>query len=211
MSGKEIIGSVDFGTSEAQPSGYVQTDSGQLVTPEFLALIQQTLSGKLAQSEAEDDLAPEVRALAEELSVIHLPEWRSHVGRKLAEPTVTSIKQATRVAEYLVKRGVRVNPELEELRWVPTPAGPPGAFDTGKHVSRDEYGEWPTPDPEEFYNLDEIEVRQADDGRWSATHPRGLACEGSTRTDAYAGIVEQLRERIDAVRHGRSVDGVDTR
>lgn len=146
---------------------------------------------------------PEVKALAEELSVIHLPEWRSEVGRKLAEPTVTSIKQAVRVAEYLVKRGVRVHPDLEEIRWTPTPGGQPGVFDTALHLTKDATGNWPAPDPEVFYNLEDIQVTKTDDGLWSATHPRGLATEAPTKTDAYAALVDQLRARIDQARQAR--------
>ncbi|WP_067532111.1 hypothetical protein [Nocardia crassostreae] len=202
MPGKEIIDSVRFG-NDPSPTDYVKTDTGQLVTPDFLSFIQQTLSGKLAEHHPDEELDPQVRALAEELSVIHLPEWHSEVGRKLADPTVTAIKQATRVAEYLVNRGVRVHPELEEIRWVPTPDGPPGAFDTGKHITKDANGNWPTPDPESFYDLEDIQVKQTDDGIWFATHPRGLAVEAPTKTDAYAGLVDQLRERIDQARRTR--------
>ncbi|WP_431953972.1 hypothetical protein [Nocardia lijiangensis] len=161
-----------------------------------MALIQQTLSGKLAEAGPDEDLDPQVRALAEELSVIHLPEWRSQVGRKLADPTVTSIKQATRVAAYLVERGVRVHQELEEIRWVPTPSGPPGAFDTGEHITRDANGNWPELDAEDFYDFDDIVVKQTDDGAWFATHPRGVAVEGSTRSEAHASMVDELRRRI---------------
>ncbi|WP_280358121.1 hypothetical protein [Nocardia otitidiscaviarum] len=197
--GKEVVQSVRFGNHQPPPN-YVQTDAGQFVSPEFLAFVQQALAGKLATAQEEDELDPQVRALAEELSVIHLPEWHDKTGRRRAEPTVTSIKQATRVAEYLVRRGVRIHPELEEIRWTPTPAGPPGAFDTGMHVTKNENGDWPAPDPEEFYNLDDIEVKQTDDGMWSAAHPRGLTFEAATKTDAYAGIVEQLRTRIEQAR-----------
>lgn len=207
MSGKEILESVSFGTQPPPSQDYVKTDTGQLVTPEFLSFLQQTLTGKLADHKPNEELDPQVRALAEELSVIHLPEWHSEVGRKLADPTVTSLKQATRVAEYLVKRGVRVHPELEEIRWAPTPVGPPGAFDIGMHITKDSDGQWPAPDPEEFYNLDDIQVKQTDDGRWSATHPRGLASEAPTKTDAYAALVDQLRQRISQAR--RSGDEED--
>lgn len=196
MSDKEVIGQVAFAPGEAPASEYVRTDTGQLVTPEFLALLQQTLSGKLAEAGRDDELDPQVRALAEELSVIHLPEWRSQVGRKLADPTVTSIKQATRVAAYLFERGVRVHPELEEIRWVPTPFGPPGAFDTGAHVTRDANGDWPEPDAEDFYDFADIVVKQTDDGAWFATHPRGVAVEGGTRSEAHALMVDELRHRI---------------
>ncbi|APA94838.1 hypothetical protein [Nocardia seriolae] len=202
MSDKEIVESISFGNHQP-PSEYVKTDTGQLVTPEFLALIQQSLSGKLSESRQTDELPPEVKALAEELSVIHLPEWRSEVGRKLAEPTVTSIKQAVRVAEYLVKRGVRVHPDLEEIRWTPTPGGQPGVFDTALHLTKDATGNWPAPDPEVFYNLEDIQVTKTDDGLWSATHPRGLATEAPTKTDAYAALVDQLRARIDQARQAR--------
>ncbi|MFI1914822.1 hypothetical protein [Nocardia sp. NPDC020380] len=198
MAEKEIVESINFGNHVAPE--YMKTESGQMVTPEFLAFLQHALSGKFAESKETAELDPEVRALAEELSVIHLPEWLSPVGRKLAEPTVTSIRQANRVAEYLVKRGVRMHPELEEIRWAGTPEGPPGAFDTGIHITKDEHGQWPAPDPEDFYDLDDIEVRQADDGIWHATHPRGLAFEATTKTEAYAGLVELLRQRIARAR-----------
>ncbi|MFF2553454.1 hypothetical protein ACFVUS_20820 [Nocardia sp. NPDC058058] len=203
MSGKEIIESVRFGNHAAPSSEYVKTDTGQLVTPEFLSLLQQTLSGKLAEPKPDEEQDPQVRALAEELAVIHLPEWHSQVGRKLADPTVTSIKQATRVAEYLVKRGVRVHSDLEEIRWAPTPGGLPGAFDTGMHITKDPEGNWPVPDPETFYDLDLIEVKQTDEGFWSATHPRGLSTEAPTKTDAYAALVNQLRQRINEARASR--------
>ncbi|WP_282777302.1 MULTISPECIES: hypothetical protein [unclassified Nocardia] len=203
MSDKEIIDSVHFGTQPPPQSNYVKTDTGQLVTPEFLSFLQHTLTGKLADHQPDTALDPQVRALAEELSVIHLPEWHSEVGRKLADPTVTSIKQATRVAEYLVKRGVRVHPELEEIRWTPTPGGPPGAFDTGMHITKDTQGNWPTPDPESYYDLEQIQVKQTDDGLWCATHPRGLSAQAPTKTDAYAGMVEQLRQRIEQARLSR--------
>lgn len=199
MPDKEIIDSVQFGNYQP-PSEYVKTDSGQLVTPEFLALIQQVLTGKLAESPADEELDPQVKALAEELSVIHLPKWESKAAGRTAEATVTGIKQATRVAEYLVQRGVRVHPELEEIRWVATPGGPPGAFDTGTHVTKDENGEWPTPDPAEFYDTDDIQVTQTEDGLWCAVHPRGLSFEAATKTEAYAGVVDQLRQRIEQAR-----------
>ncbi|MEU1206488.1 hypothetical protein [Nocardia sp. NPDC005825] len=202
MPDKEIIESIHFGNHQP-PSEYVKTDTGQLVTPEFLALIQQSLSGKLSETSQTDELSPEVKALAEELAVIHLPEWRTEVGRKLAEPTVTSIKQAVRVAEYLVKRGVRVHPELEEIRWTPTPGGQPGVFDTGIHITKDTAGSWPAPDPEDFYNLEDIQVTKTDEGFWVATHPRGLASEAPTKTDAYATLVDQLRQRIEQARRVR--------
>ncbi|MGV9676201.1 hypothetical protein ACWDSJ_13050 [Nocardia sp. NPDC003482] len=199
MSDKEIIGSVSFGDERAAPD-YVKTEGGQLVTPQYLAFVQQALTGKLGAATELEALDPEVKALAEELSVIHLPEWQARNSPRTAEPTVTGLKQATRVAEYLHRRGVRIHPELEEIRWVPTPGGPPGAFDTGLHVAKDENGHWPSPDPESFYDLDHIEVGQTDDGRWIAVHPRGLSCEAATRTEAYAGVVDQLRERIARAR-----------
>lgn len=201
MADKEIIDSVEFGQHQP-PRDYLKTDTGQLVTPEFLAFIQQALSGKLAATAEAEQLDPQVRALAEELSVIHLPAWQGSVG-KTADPTVTGIKQANRVAEYLIKRGVRLHAELEEIRWVATPGGPPGAFDTGMHITKDENGEWPAPDPETFYDLDDIAVTQTDDGIWCATHPRGLAFEAATKTEAYAGVVDQLRQRIEQTREAR--------
>ncbi|MGW4364625.1 hypothetical protein ACWEKT_03185 [Nocardia takedensis] len=199
MTDNEIVESIRFGNHQAPPQ-YTKTEGGQLVTPEFLALMQQMLSGKLAERESSEELDPQVKALAEELAVIHLPEWQDGIGRTRAEPTMTSIKQATRVAQYLVRRGVRMHPELEEIRWLPTPDGPPGAFDLGMHVIKDDDGNWPMPDPESFYDLEDIEVKQTDDGLWCAIHPRGLVVEAATKTEAYAGLVDQLRERIELAR-----------
>ncbi|MFR9750507.1 hypothetical protein ACL02S_05675 [Nocardia sp. 004] len=199
MSDKEIIESVQFANHQPTPN-YVPTEGGQLVTPEFLAFIQQALSGTLADNAETQELDPQVKALAEELSVIHLPAWQSKNSPRTAEATVTGIKQATRVAEYLIQRGVRVHPELEEIRWVATPGGPPGAFDTGIHITKDADGRWPAPDPESFYDFDDIEVTQTDAGAWCAVHPRGLSFQAATKTEAYAGVVDQLRQRIEQAR-----------
>ncbi|MFD4443428.1 hypothetical protein ACFWPK_26995 [Nocardia sp. NPDC058519] len=197
MTDKEIVQAIQFGSHQPPAPEYSRAESGQQVTPEFMAFIQQALSGRIGQSEGTADLDPQVRALAEELSVIHLPEWSDEVGRKRADPTVTSMKQAVRVADYLVKRGVRVHPELEEVRWMPTPGGLPGAFDTGLHIVKDEAGGWPAPDPDEFYDLEEIQVKQVDNGLWSATHPRGVSVEAATKSEAYAAMVDILRNRIE--------------
>ncbi|MCM6777268.1 hypothetical protein NDR87_27655 [Nocardia sp. CDC159] len=172
-----------------------------MVTPEFLAFIQQALTGKLPPAPELDAIDPQIKALAEELSAIHLPEWQAPNSPKTAEPTVTGLKQATRVAEYLFKRGVRIHPELEQIRWVATPGGPPGAFDTGLHVTKDENGDWPSPDPDAFYDMEDIQVTQTDDGRWVAVHPRGLSFDAATKTEAYAGVVDQLRQRIERARN----------
>ncbi|MBH0776996.1 hypothetical protein [Nocardia bovistercoris] len=201
MSGREIIESVEFAGSQMVPR-YTETEGGQLVTPEFLALIQNVLSGRLQEMPESEALDPEVKALAEELSVIHLPAWQRGAGTT-ADPTVTGIKQAARVAEYLVRRGVRVHPELEEIRWTPTPGGQPGAFDTGLHIHRDENGHWPVPDPDSFYDVDDIDVTQVEDGTWCAVHPRGLAFEAPTKSEAYAGMLAQLRVRIEQARSRR--------
>ncbi|WP_216917511.1 hypothetical protein [Nocardia noduli] len=194
MTNGDVVETVEFGGT-----AYTRTESGQLVTPEFLALMQSVLTGKIERPADLDDIDPEVKALADELSVIHLPEWRRGAGATV-EPTVTRIRQANRVAEYLVKRGVRLHPELEEIRWSPTPGGHPGAFDTGVHITKDEHGQWPVPDPESFYDVDDIVVNQAENGLWCAVHPRGLVHEAPTKSEAHAGLVTQLLRRIEEVR-----------
>lgn len=68
------------------------------------------------------------------------------------------------------------------------------------HITRDADGNWPAPDPEAFYDFEDIEVKQAEDGLWHATHPRGLSVEAPTKSDAYAGLVGQLRQRIEHAR-----------
>uniref|UniRef100_UPI003F499470 hypothetical protein n=1 Tax=Nocardia suismassiliense TaxID=2077092 RepID=UPI003F499470 len=189
---REVIESRDFpaGDSIGEP------ETGPKITPQFLAFVQQALSGRLPDPGDVPEVDPQVRTLAEELSVIHLPEWLNPAGRKLAEPTITSIKQAVRIADYLVRRGVRIHPELEQIRWAPTPGGLSGPFDTGLHITKDEHGHWPVLDPETFYDVADIEVAQRDDGTWYAAHPRGIAFEAATKTDAYAGLVDRLRQRI---------------
>ncbi|SNY83928.1 hypothetical protein SAMN04244553_3579 [Nocardia amikacinitolerans] len=200
----EIVESVSFPAADAVTSEAprYRDINGIGVTDKFIAFMQQALHGRLPELGEVAEADPQIRYLAEELTVVHLPEWRNPAGRKLADPTVTSIKGAPRLADYLFQRGWRHHPELEQIRWVPTPGGPPGPYDTGLHVTPDENGEWPMPDPEEFYDIDDIDVRQLEDGTWAAAHPRGLAFQAPTKSEAYAGLVEKIRTKIKEARDG---------
>lgn len=164
--------------------------------PQMRAFLNQLLQGSLPDPGDIPDQDPQVLAIAKELSVIHMPEWRNSAGRKLAEPAVAEIKGAIRIAEYLVRRGMRLHAEEEKIRWIPTPGGPPGAYDLGLHVTPDENGRWPDPDPEEFWDISDIDVRRASDGSWVAVHPRGLEFTAKSKSEAYAGLVERLRAKI---------------
>ncbi|WP_306358859.1 MULTISPECIES: hypothetical protein [unclassified Nocardia] len=172
-------------------------EGGTPYTEKFARFVHQVKHGHLPDIGEVPEIPPQVRAFAEELAVIHLPEWRNPAGRLLSAPTVTSMKQAVRVAGYLYERGYRWHPELEQVRWVPTPSGPPGAFDTGLHITPDEHGDWPVLDPEQFYDIADIKVERLNDGQWGASHPRGLAFKAATKSEAYAGLVGRLRAKIE--------------
>jgi hypothetical protein len=205
MTKREVIDSREFPAgAQLDDDGYIDVGNGARVTPAFAAFVEQVVSGRLPDPGKVPEVDPQVRALAAELTVVHLPEWTNPAGRKLAEPTVTSIKQAIRIAAYLVDRGVRVHPELERIRWVPTPGGPPGPYDTGLHITPNEDGTWPVLDPEAFWDVDDIETAQKPDGTWAAAHPRGLQFEAGTKSEAYAGLVERIRAKIEEANANRA-------
>jgi hypothetical protein len=193
----EVVDSREFEAGRSVGAdGYINTGTAK-VTPAFLAFMQQAITGQLPDLGEVPEVDPQQRMLAEELAVIHLPEYHNPAGRKLAKPAVSSIKQAPRVADYLFKRGWRFHPELEQVRWVPTPGGMPGPYDTGLHISPNEDGTWPILDPEEFWDVGDIKVQQLDDGMWGAAHPRGIQFEAATKSEAYEGLVKRLREKIE--------------
>ncbi|WP_433597932.1 hypothetical protein ACQPXH_19265 [Nocardia sp. CA-135953] len=181
-----------------QPSGV----EGVEVTEKWGQFMQMALNGRLPDLGDVPEVDPQVRALAEDLAVIHLPDWLNPAGRKLAEPTTVQTQQAPRIAQYLIDRGWRHHPELETVRWRPTPGGPPGVYDQGLHIHPDEDGNWPDPDPEEFYDISDIQVTQLEDGTWAARHPRDLAFQASTKSEAYAGLVERIRAKIEEATNG---------
>lgn len=198
----DIIETREFPAGDRRgESPYLDT-GGVPVTPRFLAFVQQALTGKLPDLGTTGELDPEIIALAEELAVVHLPEWRNPAGRKLAAPTVTSVRQAPRIAEYLYQRGWRHHRDLEQIRWIPTPGGPAGPHDTGLHITPDEHGQWPAPDPEQFWDIAEIEVNRLADGTWAASHPRGIAFEAATKSEAYAGLAQRIRNKIEEANNG---------
>lgn len=169
---------------------------GVEVTEKFRELLRMAAEGKLPKIDDPGEQHPDVALMAAELVVMHLPEWRNPSGRVMARPTAISVPNAPRVAQYLIERGWRFHPEHETVRWVPTPGVTSGPHDAGLHIEPDENGEWPAPDPEQFYDFDDIDVTRTDDGNWSATHPRGIAFQAQTKSEAYAGIVDRLRAKI---------------
>lgn len=179
-----------------QGGAYVGTDGGVRVSEQFQRFVRAAQEGKLPDPGEVPEVDPEVRKLIEELSIVHLPEWRTPSGRKIAEPTVVRIPQAPRLAAYLVERGYVQDPDREQTRWAPTPGGLASPFDTGLHYGRDESGEWPIPDPEAFWDVAEIKTEQLPDGSWSATHPRGIAFTAGSKSEAHAGLVDRIRAKI---------------
>lgn len=178
------------------PPGY-EAMGDTFIRPEYRQFIEAAMNGKLPPLEDIPQQDPKVAALAAELMVIHLPEWHSPTGRKLAAQSQMKISGAVRVAEYLLQRGVDIDPEKATVRWVPTPGANLGAGDPGKHIYRNEDGTWPeAPDAEAFWDVAEIECQQLDDGRWVAVHPRGIQCEDASKTEAYAMCVERVRARV---------------
>ncbi|WP_454199567.1 hypothetical protein [Nocardia sp. Marseille-Q1738] len=197
----EVQNEVKFRGHEARdqrkpPPGY-ENLGGEFVSPAFKAFLQAAMDGKLPTPEDVPPQDPKIVALAQELMVIHLPEWKNPAGRKVAEPTSMRIGGALRVAEYLIQRGVDIDTDKATVRWVPTPGARLGAGDPGKHLYRNEDGTWPEiPDAEEFWSIDEIDVKQLDDGRWCAFHPRGIECTDPSKTEAFAMCVERVRAKV---------------
>jgi hypothetical protein len=186
------------------PPGYEDL-GGVFAKPEFKRFVELAMEGKLPKPEDVPELPPEVVALAEELAVIHLPEWHSPTGRKLGGPTSMQIGGgAPRLAQYLIQRGISFDPDKAVVRWIPTPGVPSGASNQGKHIWRNDDGTWPEiPDAEEFWDIDEIEVRQLNDGRWCAFHPRGIECTDPSKTEAFAMCVERVRAKIRELKEGQ--------
>ncbi|WP_326600524.1 hypothetical protein [Rhodococcus sp. PD04] len=190
--GKEIVEERIFrGGREYQRD----PETGRLVTGEYLDLIVGQLRDAIADRTAAAKLDPEVKKLAEELSVVHLPKHEV-AGRQTAEPTRVEIYQSTRIAAYLYRRGWRFHPEHEQIRHVSTPDTDP-AGDMGIHIERNEDGTWPIPDPEDFYDAERINVSQTPTGKWIASHPCGIYAEGKTKAVAHADVVQQLLQKIE--------------
>ncbi|MBF6288480.1 hypothetical protein [Nocardia cyriacigeorgica] len=183
---------------QARAREYQQSSvDGVEITEKFRAFLRQVVDGKLPDLGDVPELDPLVAELAAELLVVHLPEWRNPAGRVLAGPTTVPIPQAPRLAAYLIDRGWVHDPSRERVRWIPTPGGPPGPHDQGLHIHPDENGQWPAPDPEVFYDVADIRVDQLDDGTWAARHPRDIAYQAPTKSEAYEGIVARLRAKIE--------------
>lgn len=202
--GKQVIREVHFRKANGNapagpPPGYSETPDapGVHTTERYRNWLREQITGVIAE-QPDEQLDPEVKALADELAIVHLPQWKQG-ERVIAEPSRVEIRQAQRLAEYLVKgRGVRVHPEHETLRWVATPNG--GPHDLGIHIEKDEHGEWPTPDPEAFFDLEKIVVTQGPDGSWVAAHPCGANAQGASKAKAHADVVQQLIARIEEAR-----------
>lgn len=188
---------------EPIPPGYVNV-GGTYVTPQFLEFVKAAQEGTLPPPPVSEEMDSRVVALARELAVIHLPEWKSGSGRKLAEPTVMQIKGALRVAEYLIARGADFDEDKATVRWVATPGTQLGVGDPGTHVYRNDDGTWPEdPDPEVVWSLAEIEQRQLPNGRWAAVHPRGIQCEDPSKDEAYAMAVARVRAKVAELKEAK--------
>lgn len=198
------------------PEGFVESPErpGIFAHPDMIKQFENMVRGRLEIQESEDN-DPEVKALADELRQIRLP-GEERDGRSISKPDVVTVMDAERLARYLVKgRGVRVHPELETQRWIPTPgkAGSGGTMDAGTHISKGEDGQWPIVDPEAFYDMDQIEVRQDPaNGEWVASHPSGVHHSSYSKMKAQAACVNELMARIDETRKAiaDSNTGTDT-
>ncbi|NEW27237.1 hypothetical protein [Nocardia cyriacigeorgica] len=201
--GREVVEEIITPAGRQARAGAYEPSSvdGVEITEKFRAFLRQVVDGQLPDLGDVPEVDPLVAELAAELLVVHLPEWRNPAGRVLAGPTTVPIPQAPRLAAYLIDRGWIRDPSRERVRWIPTPGGLPGPYDQGLHIHPDENGEWPAPDPEQFYDLDDIKVEQLNSGEWSATHPRGIAFQASTKSEAYEGIVGRLRAKIEEAKN----------
>lgn len=192
--GKEVIKEVRF--NNGRPPGYVEdpNNPGVWTSPKHADWLREQLTGAIADQTALAKVDPEVKALSDELAVVHLPEYDLGAAKK-AEPTRFEIKQPTRLAAYLHSRGWRHHPECEEVRWVPTPDGQ--AHDLGIHITKSEDGTWPTPNPEDFYDAEKIDLSQTPGGEWVAAHPCGANAKHPSKAKAHADVVRQLLVKIE--------------
>lgn len=194
---KKVIEERNFRRTKAD-EGWKTSPFGDGYSPQYLSYMQSLLGERVEEQKAAAEISPEVKALADELMVVHLPDWYRG-DRKVAEATRVEIHQAVRLAQYLVEdRGCSgPDPDKERRRWVPTPnAGP---ADMGIHVERNPDGTWPTPDPEDFYDLEKLTVSRSQNG-WIASHPCGVKAEATTKSAAHADAVAQLMAKIEAAR-----------
>ncbi|MFC9966346.1 hypothetical protein ACFVH4_19125 [Nocardia ignorata] len=202
---EEIIEEVTTRTGHEQEAikYYATGKEGVQVTERMQTFLRHVVDGTLPEMDV-PEVAPEVREMAEELAVLHLPEWKNPAGRKLAEPSVIQVAQAPRIADYLIARGWRRDPALEVVRWAPTPGGLPGPHDVGLHYGRREDGTWPDdPDPERFWDVDDVKTEQLPDGTWKAEHPRGIGFQAATKSEALAGIVDTIRTKIEEAKNAQ--------
>lgn len=179
------------------PPGY-EAHGGAFVKPEYLEFLRTAAEGRLPDMGEPPEPDPEVVKMTHELAVLHLPEYRAPNGRKIAEPDVIKIPAAPRVSDWLIKmRGWRHHPEFEQARWYPTPGVRATSGDPGIFVYRNEDGSWPPgPDIEAFWDVDEIECRQLEDGRWAAVHPRGIQCTDASKAEALGMCIDRVRAKI---------------
>ncbi|WP_306365459.1 hypothetical protein [Nocardia sp. CC227C] len=185
---------------KAPPPGY-EAMGDTFIKPEYRAFIKAAMEGRLPDLGELPEPDPEVVQLTAELQILHLPEWRAANGRKIAEPTVKQIPGAPRVADWLVQRGWRWHPEHETVRWFPTPGVAATSGDPGKFAYRHEDGSWPDPpDLEAFWDVDEIECHQLEDGRWAAVHPRGIQCTDASKAEALGMCIDRVRAKIAELR-----------
>lgn len=200
--GREVIKEVKF-RGAGRPPGYTEDpdNPGVWVSPQHKDWMREQLTGAVANQKALAEVDPEVKALAEELSIVHLPEQKLG-DRKVAEPTRFEIKQSVRFAQYLTDRGYRHHPEHERIRWVPTPDGM--MHDLGIHITPDENGEWPTPNPEDFYDAEKITLSQTPGGEWVAAHPCGFHAKHPSKAKAHAAVVKQLLSKIEEANDAES-------
>ncbi len=175
-----------------------QASEQERVTEKYREFIAAALEGKLPDPGKVEPLDPAVGDLLSDLAILHLPEWTNSTGRKLADAVVFTLPSAARIAAYLVERGWRRDLTKERIRWTPTPGGLTAPHDLGLHIRPDpETGEWPAPDPEQYWDVDDIQTSQLPDGTWKSEHPRGLAFQAASKSEALAGITERIREKIE--------------
>lgn len=173
------------------PEGWTKTPAGA-VSPKF----QQYMAEQSGAAPDLDVVDPEVKELAEFLSVVYLPAIES--GGVKADPTRFQIHQPARLAEYLIASGWHRDAESQSIRHIPTPNAGPG--DMGIHIFRDADGSWPDPPPEEFFDPDKIVVSSAADGSWIASHPCGAVTQGGTKLKAQSLMFTELEKRTEEAR-----------
>ncbi|MER5837247.1 hypothetical protein ABT116_42410 [Streptomyces sp. NPDC002130] len=143
----------------------------------------------------------EVQAISEAMALV----WRE-VDR-VGSPITTSMGAPEDIAA-LLQVGHEIRPE--DVMWFQGKV-----IAMSKHIFsdlipmhmawvHDGNGTWPTPNPEDFYDAEKIDLSQTPGGEWVAAHPCGANAKHPSKAKAHADVVRQLLVKIEEANDAES-------